>query len=99
MRRYFGDAKNHEEQAFLEPRKDWTVAQFSMFSWFNSRPPENIVAAFEAWLKESSAEYQAEMRQQAVWDAEKQQKKQATLTGDLATAVYTQKVAEEVHRG
>jgi hypothetical protein len=99
LRRYFGDAKVHEEQAFIEPRKDWTVAQFSMLSWYNSRPPEAVVAAFAAWLTEVSPEILAEERQQAAWAAEAEQKKQGQLSGDLATAVYTQKVAEEAHRG
>lgn len=89
-RRFFGDNKSHEEQAFWQPSAEWSVAQFSAISWYGSQPPQEVVAAFESWLKEPNAEWAAEMRQQQVFEAEKQQKKQATLTGDLAAAVVGQ---------
>lgn len=69
-RRYFGDAKTHEEQAFWEPSREWSVAGFSALSWFGSRPSDDVVAAFEAWLNEPNAEWAAEMRKQAVYEAE-----------------------------
>ena len=96
MRRYFGDTKNFEEQAFWRPTPEMTVAQFSAMSWYNSRPTQDVVTAFEAWLKQPDPEFAAEMRLQAVLEAEKQQKKQATMTGELAVAVAMQ---PEVGRG
>jgi hypothetical protein len=93
MRRFFGDAKNHEEQAFWRPTQEMSVAQFSAMSWYNSRPSQDVVAAFEAWLKQPEAAVEAELRHQATLEAEKQQKKQGTLTGDIAAAVAAQRAA------
>jgi hypothetical protein len=96
-RRYFGNAKTHEEEMYWRPQNEQELARVSE-PWTGSAPPPEALSQYQSWLHRLDPDTVSILKENALMEAEAAAKKQgATLTGNaalsdpLSVAINTQK--------
>jgi hypothetical protein len=92
-RRFYGDAKTHEEQMFWRPMNEVELGNIRE-PWTNSVPPPEVISQYANWLHAPDAQTFSLLKEQALGEAEAVAKKQAQqLPGELGAAVNVQKAS------